>query len=100
MVTHANDSSIQETGTGGLQIPTNLSYMTSSRPVWATYQNAVSKIKSHKLSKEKTLRAKLKLNLGLKPTSKQQIWGQKLQCPMPPNVLSMEWQGGLQNAGV
>ena len=55
MVTHANDSSIQETGTGGLQIPTNLSYMASSRPVWATYQNAVSKIKSHKLSKEKTL---------------------------------------------
>ena len=57
------------------------------------------KLKDLQIIKENT-QLKIKLNLGLKPTSKQQIWGQKLQCPMPPNVLSMEWQGGLQNAGV
>ena len=57
------------------------------------------KLKDLQIIKENT-QLKIKLNLGLKPTSKKQIWAQKLQCPMPPNVLSMEWQGGLQNAGV
>jgi hypothetical protein len=57
------------------------------------------KLKDLQIIKENT-QLKLKLNLGLKQISNLQILGQKLQYFVPPNVLSMEWQGGLQNAGV
>lgn len=57
------------------------------------------KLKDLQIIKENT-QLKIKLNLGLKQISNLQILGQKLQCFVPPNVLSMEWQGGLQNAGV
>ena len=57
------------------------------------------KLKDLQIIKENT-QLKIKLNLGLKQISNLQILGQKLQCFVPPNALSMEWQGGLQNAGV